>query len=590
MSGPFHVTDTIWRHLCPIWNRLPRSAVHSSRRARFVSLSIHQQRRAVQYDTRAVRPREKAREEPDDVLTVDSLHTRLNTYAGEGNIKGCQRVIAHLLQTRGGRLSTNLYNALILSNVDAATGGAWRVRELLQEMERERYVPDVVTCHNILRVLAVHPDHLLRADILNRMRQNWFDLTREGHHDVAAGWLREGCIEMAMDVLETMQKQALHVEPWLLDMFVYSLCDAGQIESACDIMRTRFDSGELSMSKAVWHYFLDAASNARHLAGTELAWSAKVGVDQLHASTGIVENALATASLHGAPALATDVFAHLIKRGDTAKHVHYQQLIDSYMNYRTPDTNKALGILTIMAVERILPTKWQTRSLFRHIRSSPRLTARAFGYVRTLHQQGRIVPLAAVNLIIEAYAHQQNLPAALSIYTQIPSLLTNGSLDARLKADLETFQILFSALDTSQYNQGEDLLADMLSNGTQPDSLIYSRMIAIHARVAIDSATAAKEGESDTTKACSVHSARALALYDMMTTQSLHADLNALSALVEALAAAGNARCYNILESNAVMSAGLSRKLYEKISLWMPLDRSADVVFDSPGVPLEAHA
>ncbi|KAK1056458.1 hypothetical protein LTR33_013886 [Friedmanniomyces endolithicus] len=140
------------------------------------------------------------------------LYTRLRTLAYGGKTRECRELAEYIVKNRREKPSTQLYSALILSNTSHDNGGAWRVLEYLEEMREAGLQPDTGTCHAVLKVLAVHPDHLLRADILEYMRVRWYQLGEEGAHDVAAGLLREGLFEQAMQRIDGMLRAGVRVQ------------------------------------------------------------------------------------------------------------------------------------------------------------------------------------------------------------------------------------------------------------------------------------------------------------------------------------------------------------------------------------------
>ncbi|EMC96834.1 hypothetical protein BAUCODRAFT_47033, partial [Baudoinia panamericana UAMH 10762] len=377
-----------------------------------------------------------------------------------------------------------LYSALILSNVDASEGAAWRVTEYLEEMREAGLQPDVGICHAALKVLSVHPDHLLRADVLEYMRARWLSLSEEGAHDVAAGLLRESLFEQAMQRIDGMQRSGIHVQPWLLDMTVHVLCMAGEIEEAYRVMRQRHEAGEPVLSKNVWYALLDAGSSYRHAASTALVWNTQVNSGYINPSSGICLNVLTTASRAGDAILATDVFTHLSKRGTAFTTIHYQLLIDCYLAASPPDLTRALSILSIMELEKgASPTPDVTRSLYVYLRENPELVKEAFKILRDLHEQGRKIPIAALNLLIECYAQQHNLTESLNVYKLIHTFLpAEGGGTRKTLANVDTFNLLLRSCrlaDPPDENLASFLVSELLALRIRPTALTYDRLILV---------------------------------------------------------------------------------------------------------------
>ena len=124
-----------------------------------------------------------------------------------------------------------------------------------------------LVCGSLLlaQVLAVHPDYLLRNEIIEYMQERWLTLTNEGHNFIVAGMLRDRMFETALEKLEYMAHQGIYIHPWLYDKTVYMLCDIGEIEEAYQIMRNRQNSGGRDISPVLWSYLLDAASKSCHV-------------------------------------------------------------------------------------------------------------------------------------------------------------------------------------------------------------------------------------------------------------------------------------------------------------------------------------
>jgi hypothetical protein len=435
--------------------------------------------------------------------STSSLYSRMKAAAAKGDYYKTREVVEFLVRERRERPSVEHYNALILSNVSSNPGTAWRVHELLAEMRQAGLQSDAGTCHAILKVLAVHPDHLLRADILEYMRSQWMSVSDMGEHDVAAGLLREGLFEQALERLDSMGRQHMRVQGWLLDMFVYMLCEAGEVGEAFHIMQGRHLSGELNMSRLLWHYFLDQASAADHLDATQLAWKTQVNLGYLNPSSGTCLNVMTTASRAGDAYLATAVFTHLSKRGELFKPLHYQLLIDAYLAASPPDLHRALSILTLMPTEKLQPTTWQTRSIFQHLKDSPDLIHESLTHLRTLHEDNRTVPIAALNVLIEAWTHQRNLPEAMKIYKQIHTFAPLNGTPQTTFANIETFNMLLRACRTANppdEAQASFLVAELLALRVLPTALTYDRLILVFVAAAqhyLDIATSSTGPDSE---------------------------------------------------------------------------------------------
>lgn len=432
-----------------------------------------------------------------DHESTSDLYGRLQTAAANGKVFECRRIAEYLVGTRRERPNLQLYSALILSNVDHEHGAAWRVSDLLDELQEDGLQMDASICHAVLKVVSVHVDHLLRTDVLDYMQKRWYQLSEDGAHDVAAGMLREGLFEQALQQLDKMRQGNGRVDGWLWDMAVYTLCDAGEIEEAFRIVRTRYDSGSSIIGRSVWYYLLDKGSEARHHDATSLVWTSQVNQGYINPSSGMCLNILTTAARAGDAAMATEVFSHLSKRGTAFQPIHYELLISTYLSASPPDLKRAMSILTIMPLEKLEPSLAETRSLYAHLRSQPGLMKEAFAQLRELHEQDRTIPIAALNLLIECHVEQRNFAEAMRIYKLIHTFAPISQGAQKSYANIETFNLLFKGCrlaDPPEDQQASFLVSELLALRITPTALTYDRLILVF----IEAAKAAFNHDPDT--------------------------------------------------------------------------------------------
>ncbi|KAK4544524.1 hypothetical protein LTR36_004096 [Oleoguttula mirabilis] len=439
------------------------------------------------------------------------LYSRLRALAIGGKVRECRVIAELLIKERKEKPNVQLYNALIHSNVSHDEGAAWRVSEYLEEMREAGLQPDTGTCHVVLKVLSVHPDHLLRTDTLEYMKARWFQLNEDGAHEVAAGLLREGLFEQGLEKLDAMRREGVRLHGWLQDMAVYMLSAAGEVEEAYRIMRLRYDGGEIGLSRTVWYTLLDAGSSYRHHPSTSLIWNSQVNAGYLNPSTGICLNVLTTAAQAGDAVLATDVFSHLSKRGTAFQPIHYQLLLECYLSTTPPDLKRALSILTIMTLEKLDISLAETRALYLHLRSQPALVAEAFATLRELHEQGRKIPIAALNLIIECYVQQRNLAEAMKVYKLIHTFVPMAEGAKKTFANIETFNLLLRGCRlASPPDEGlaSFLVSELLALRIKPTVLTYDRLILVF----VEAASHALKAASTTTEPTQAQAQRAKSL------------------------------------------------------------------------------
>lgn len=589
--------DPLWQCLCPSWatatfhttaRRLPRprpspQCLKTPRRRAYTAKAYWEERppnvrrleaASRQHDlvfnpqdddpARAYRQRRPAwhseeerarRREPDPATrTTKSLYNDLRIYAMEGKHDKAVQLVQYLVRERREEPNTELYHSLILANVSFNEGAAWRVHDLLEEMQKEGLQPDVGICHAVLKVLAVHPDHLLRTDVLEFMRSQWISVSEDGMHDIAAGLLKEGLFEQALETLDQIRQQGSKVEAWLLDLYVYTLGEAGEIESAYSILRSRHLSGELNISKTLWHTLLDVASSMNNMGATRFVWKTQVTPGYLNPNSGTSLTVLQTASRAGDAALATDVFAHLAKRGETFTALHYQLLLSAYLSNSPPDLKRAFSVLTIMASENLAPAQETTRHLFTLLRRSPHRTSLALQHLRTLHAENRLIPIAALNLVIEAYVAQKNLKAAMDVYKLIHTFAPITEGPKPTFANIDTFNLLLRGCRTASPPDAEQasfLVSELLALRVKPTALTYDRLILVFV-AAGEHYLRLSQNEPDTAKA----EAKGKQLIDYayrhfsdMQPLGWMPRFGTVEDLSRTLASVGDERCWDVLQA-----------------------------------------
>ncbi|KAL9016924.1 MAG: hypothetical protein Q9185_005710 [Variospora sp. 1 TL-2023] len=404
----------------------------------------------------------------DKELKSEELHERLRRVSIAGHYLRSQEIMKELIHNRGERPGRKHYQALLLANSSPQHGSAAEVCRVLLEMEEAGVTLDSAAYHAVLRVLSVHPDYLLRRQILEELRQRWFTLSSEGWHDLIIGLIRDKQIESAVAVLQSAQQVDILIAPWLYDMLIYNLCDVGEFEEVLSILRFRVNSGEQHISGTVWYYILDTASSALHHYATLYAWRKRVEPNYLNPSSGICLNVLNTAARHSDLRLATDVIRVLGNRNQTLQIYHYEALVESYL---PSDLRTALMLLTLMTSTGVPPTESSTRAIAVHLRQGLHLAERALLILGELREQGRPIPVEAVNVIIESFIYHGKSEIALETYKTLHTLCSSGPVT-------RTFNVLLCGC-RGRKEMAMFLASEMVALKVLPDEMTYDRLILV---------------------------------------------------------------------------------------------------------------
>ncbi|KAL8653534.1 MAG: hypothetical protein Q9226_003807, partial [Calogaya cf. arnoldii] len=415
----------------------------------------------------SVRLRVRRRREVVD-LNDQELYDELRKASSAGDYPRIREVLKILIRERGVKPDRRHYQALLLGNANAQHGSPVEVTQIVDEMEDSGITLDSAAYHAILKVLAVHPDYILRRQILEELRQRWFTLSNEGWHDVIVGLLREKQLESAVETLQSVQQEGIRIPSWLYDMLIFNLCDVGEHDEALSILRFRVDNGEQLISGTVWYYLLDSASRSYHHQATLFAWRKRVGTSYLNPSSGICLNVLDTAARHGDFRLATDVIRVLANRNQTLKRYHYETLIEACV---PSELRTAFTLLALMTLADMPPTVSSTRPIFLHLRQSAQLPDAALSLLRQVAKQQRAMPAEAVNVIMEAYIDHGNFEQALEVYKTLHTICASGPATS-------TFNTLFRGCE-SRKDTAMFLASEMVALKIAPDALTYDRLILV---------------------------------------------------------------------------------------------------------------
>lgn len=188
-------------------------------------------------------------------------------------------------------------------------------------------------------------------------------------------------------------------------------------------------------------------------------------------SSGQCLQVLSAASRAGNVQLATDVFKLLSDRGVAFTSLHYEMLLES--NVQAGNIYTALTILCIMKKAKVLPDDRATRSLTQYLEQSSDYADKAFSILQDLDEQGRDVPTAAFNSVLEATIETAGLTAAMEQYKTLHQMSSEGP-------NINTFNILLRGCkadrrkDTAMF-----LAAEMLALKLTPDAITYDRLLLI---------------------------------------------------------------------------------------------------------------
>ncbi|KAF1811633.1 hypothetical protein P152DRAFT_376498, partial [Eremomyces bilateralis CBS 781.70] len=454
---------------------------------------------------------------------TDQLYEDLLSQASRGYIEDTERLVKYLISERAQQPNLRLYRALVLANINPPHGSAESVISILQELADEGLEPDAALCHSVIKVLAVHPDFILRNEVLEYVSQRWYNLPSSYHYDVVSGLIREGQFEMAIKKLEDMWVRAIPFPNWLRGMLIHSLCNVEEIEEAFRQVKLAEEQAPNALTGPIWYHFLDAASSIHHYDATLHAWKRRISTWYLNPPTGICLNVLETASRAGDVKLALDVFRVLGNRKHVFTVDQYDALIDTHIKEK--NLPGAFSIMCTMASAGVSPDRGSTRSTFTYMKESKTNWNTTMGMLQYLKRQGKDIPVEAVNVVLETMASSaQMLGPAMDIYNNLHELCKFG-------ANITTFSHLFRCCRTSINADRKDtamyLASEMIALKVTPNATVFDDIIG----------TCTRTGDLD----------YAIQYYAEMRDANFKPTEATLNQLTVALAKNKDRRCYQLL-------------------------------------------
>ncbi|KAF9693144.1 hypothetical protein EKO04_008595 [Ascochyta lentis] len=514
-------------------------------------------------------PRNAREKTPLVQLPTHVLYESLRHEGYQGHFDEVMKICNVLVKDRGQRPDKDMYAAILHSFTSSVDGTAGKVRKVLEEMgfwsdSTERVELDVRGCENVLEALAVHPDYLLRAEVLEYMKERWFTLSDRGHNFVVAGLLRDRLFEQALEMLEDMCTKQVRVEEWLFSEAMWLLLEFGEVDEAFYVLglkesatgtSTAGAAAGVKLSNALWGAMLDAAAKQHLHDAARLVWTTQVQPGYLKPPTGTCLSVLSLASRNGDVQLATDVFRVLTERETVLNTHHYELLIATYLQANA--LSDALSVILIMTDANLKVDAGTCHPLYWYLRNAPppaptthpdgtseatTLPLHAFTLLQDFEAQGRKVPTAAINCCIAASTALNSLSDALDMYKALHTVSPSGP-------NTETFNLLFRGCSQSgRKDVAMYLASEMISLNLQPDRITYDRLILVCE-------------QSD-------HLDDALAYFEEMRSAGLRPRRGTYERLLDRLVERGDERCVGLLrdyrESGEVVSKGAERRVRER--------------------------
>ncbi|KAF7587238.1 hypothetical protein BBP40_007525 [Aspergillus hancockii] len=388
-------------------------------------------------------------------------------------ILSTSQILRILIRDRRIRPEVRHYRALIRANADTERGSPDVVRQILAEMEASGITLDSATLHTALQVLAVHPDYILRQEILSILRERWLPLSPDGWNYVVAGLVREHQFELALDHIAQMETKGIVVEAWLHSMLVYYLCEFEEFDEVVRLMRSRVDQG-FDMTTNLWLHVLDVASAGIHHETTRFAWKQMVELRYLYPPYGVCSNVLTVASRAGDPELAASVARFLTETGVTLGLEDYEKIAEAHV--MSGNLFAGFEVLCEMHKAGIQVQRSSTAAILTYMIQSRTHPRYAWSMLKELKAPNYDIPLRCAQVVIEMCEHEAAsdplmVDDGVALYKELYALCTE-------KADVSVYNSLINMCRRAKSpNAGMFIVKEMATLGVVPNAATFEHLI-----------------------------------------------------------------------------------------------------------------
>lgn len=305
------------------------------------------------------------------------------------------------------------------------------------------------------------------------MRDRWLTVSPAGWHFVVAGLLRENQIELALEHLESMERKDTVVQNWLHSIFIYTLCDHGEMDEVYRLMRSRVEQGR-DMTPQLWMHVLMTAGSRDHYAMAHYVWRRMVELGYMNPLIPVCNDVLRLAAREGDTELANSVFRYLVEGGMPLESGQYERLVETHV--AAGDLPTAFKTLCTMHETQIPLADSSTDSILAYMIQSKVDRREVWQMLKRLKNEKRTVPINAVRVVADLCEHDaQSDPSVVDdgvgFYKELYTVCPEG-------ADVRIYNTLIRMCRTARNREsGMFLVKEMASLGVIPNGATFESII-----------------------------------------------------------------------------------------------------------------
>ena len=304
------------------------------------------------------------------------------------------------------------------------------------------------------------------------MESSWITLSDADHHHIVAGLLKDLQFELAWDQLGIMQTKGFYPQPWLLNLFLYTLSSISAWPEVTVILNTLPPEPRFKLPAMLWSHLLHTATREHYQPLVSMIWNRAVNTGYINPPSGLCTTILESCAANGDTFTAADVFRLLGQRSSMLQSWHYESLLEAYLV--SGDIEGVLSSTQIMTKAGFPLNEENTRSLYTYLQENPEKISHTLDIIFSMSSSTRDpVSLVFINTILEALLAHGKLTTALDIFHKLDEYTPEPATAA-------TFNILLQGCaQVAQKDTAMSLAQKMRQYDIAPTALTYDRLILV---------------------------------------------------------------------------------------------------------------
>lgn len=351
----------------------------------------------------------------------------------------------------------------------ALEGHYKEARAVFEDMVAMGVRPDRQLFHHMLHAARFEESRTI-WEILQLMDQSRVSPNESTYEPFVLHYAESDNLELALQYLSDMGQRGLSPTLKTAQGVIRSAGRLGFARLALDLAEGFEATSIRRLDVDVWVECLISCSEALYVDGVMQTWQKVVHELGVMPDEGCCIQVLHTVGRHGISALGLDVLDVLGRMNVKWQEHHFAPVIEAFT--RETKIKEALEMLSIIRGHGIDPVTETAHPIYQAIQKDSDGVDAAWAYLEQLHEEGKIVDVTALNVIIQASVAIGDLQRAVGTY--------KTAADLNVNPDVDSFNFLLSGCIMAEHRElGDRLLAEMKEARVKPDVRTYERLIVL---------------------------------------------------------------------------------------------------------------